>query len=251
MPNVVMFDFFGTLVDYDPSVHPPSVNAPAEYAARAGLELPLEATDLAWQRAWDDLEASAVASGREYSMLQVVCRYWHLLGRPETDPGADERLVKDYGDAWSSPVRPRDGALGCLEELSTDHRVLIVSNTHDPGLVQGLARKLGLLEWVADIVTSVDVGWRKPHPELFAAAVERGGVHAGHAVYVGDNWVADIEGAEAAGLAAIYVGGGVDGRIPTPLQEVPSVVRSSDGIPALSGGGGSCRQLRARHIVNE
>jgi len=72
----VFFDFFGTLVDYDSSVHP-TPNAPWEFARRAGSKISEGASNVCWQRAWDDLNADADRTGREFSMHQVARRYWH------------------------------------------------------------------------------------------------------------------------------------------------------------------------------
>ena len=43
----VFFDFFGTLVDYAPSVHP-DCNAPVAFARRAGSEISEEDSNAYW-----------------------------------------------------------------------------------------------------------------------------------------------------------------------------------------------------------
>ena len=44
----------------------------------------------------------------------------------------------------------------------------------------------------------------KPDPRIFAIALERLGCAAADAVMIGDSWPADIEGARAAGVRAIW-----------------------------------------------
>ena len=49
------------------------------------------------------------------------------------------------------------------------------------------------------------VGVEKPDPRIFHLALERAGVAAAEAVYVGDLYSVDVVGARAAGLSAILM----------------------------------------------
>jgi putative hydrolase of the HAD superfamily len=51
----------------------------------------------------------------------------------------------------------------------------------------------------------VDHGHRKPHPSIYAAAVESLGCAAGHAAFVGDTFAADFAGPTAAGMTAYLI----------------------------------------------
>src|SRR5690349_11177594 len=103
MARFVFFDFFGTLADYDPSVHP-RVNAPWAFAKRVGFDLTESDVNALWQQAWDRLDDAAGQSGREFSMHQVAREFWRLLGSPDTPPDALETLIAEYLDAWSADV---------------------------------------------------------------------------------------------------------------------------------------------------
>jgi len=52
MASDVFFDFFGTLADDDPSVHPAG-NAPLAFARRAGCAISAAESDARWQQSWD------------------------------------------------------------------------------------------------------------------------------------------------------------------------------------------------------
>ncbi|MEU2946482.1 HAD family hydrolase [Nocardiopsis alba] len=225
MASHVYFDFFGTLVDYDPSIHPADYNAPYEFALRAGLPLSSERTDALWSRAWTELDDRAWETGRECSMLEIATRYRELLGSPRVEAGEIDRLIAEYLEVWTSDVRAADGALDCLADLAEDHRLAIVSNTHHIPLVPDLAKAFGMTDHVRDIITSVEVGWRKPDPRIYTHVLERHGITAAGAVFVGDNWTADVEGPRRAGLAAFYVGAPAEGRVPVSLAELPTLVR--------------------------
>jgi putative hydrolase of the HAD superfamily len=223
--NHVFFDFFGTLVDYDPSTHP-TYNAPLAFARRAGSTISVTASDAQWQHAWDHLEATAVSTGREYSMHQVAHRYWRLIGAPTLAAGAIDNLIAEYLDTWTESVSPAPHALECVTDLASDHRLTIVSNTHDPALVQRLVRRFGLHTAIDLVVTSVSVGWRKPHPLIFETALRERGAAARDAVFIGDNWDADVDGPRRVGMSAIYVGPATALRPSVTLQEAVHIVRS-------------------------
>jgi HAD superfamily hydrolase (TIGR01509 family) len=63
----------------------------------------------------------------------------------------------------------------------------------------------GLLTAVDAVVFCTDVGWRKPHPSPFRRALDILGVQAKEAVFVGDDPVWDVEGANGAGVRPILL----------------------------------------------
>ena len=62
----------------------------------------------------------------------------------------------------------------------------------------------GLDRFVDELVVSGEVGVSKPDPLIFHTAMNRLGVSEDETVMVGDSWIADIEGARAAGIRAIW-----------------------------------------------
>ena len=81
-------------------------------------------------------------------------------------------------------------------------RHLLLSN-HVPELPQ-LVKELGLDEHFDAVYTSATLGFEKPHPLAFAA-VNSALPANGRAVMVGDSFVADYQGALAAGFDAMLV----------------------------------------------
>jgi putative hydrolase of the HAD superfamily len=226
--NHVLFDFFGTLVDYDPSTHP-AYNAPLAFARRAGSTISEAASDAHWQQAWDRLEAGAAGTGLEYSMDQVAHEYWRSIGAPSLAAGAVTNLIAEYLDAWSQNVSPAAHALECVTALASDHRLTIVSNTHHPALVPRLVRRFRLDTAIDRVISSVSVGWRKPHPIIFETALHELGAAAHDAVFVGDNWDADVVGPRSVGMSSIYIGPASARHPSVSLEEVPQLVRSLSG----------------------
>jgi HAD superfamily hydrolase (TIGR01549 family) len=82
-------------------------------------------------------------------------------------------------------------------------RLMLISNWH-AGL-RGFCRALGLDTYFDVIVSSFDAGCEKPDPRIFAIACARLGVPPGQVLHIGDSIVDDVEGARAAGLAALHL----------------------------------------------
>ena len=112
-------------------------------------------------------------------------------------------------------------------------RNVILSN-HVPELPR-LVADLGLGEHVDDVHTSGASGWEKPHPRAFALALQACGEPAERWM-VGDNPLADGEGAAAAGIPAIIVrDGAASGQATADARLAPDALAAAGiivGAPA-------------------
>ena len=138
------------------------------------------------------------------------------LGRILTDAlvtaGAGDRILNERAcleaynwHAASGVVTFPDvpDALSLLQNC--DIRVGIVTNAHQPMWMRDLELEhFGLLDYFPDCrLSAADAGYLKPHPNIFQQALACLDVNANEAVFVGDNPVADVAGAQGAGLRAV------------------------------------------------
>jgi putative hydrolase of the HAD superfamily len=87
-------------------------------------------------------------------------------------------------------------------------RTAIVSNTPWGSSAKQWAAEVerhGLATLVDEIVFCVDVGWRKPAPQIFQRALSLLGVEARDALFVGDDPRWDVAGAEQSGLCPVLL----------------------------------------------
>ncbi|MCU4337957.1 HAD family hydrolase [Acinetobacter dispersus] len=63
---------------------------------------------------------------------------------------------------------------------------------------------LGITEYFSSIIVSEAVGLRKPDPAIFLLSCQQLGVHPQDCIFVGDNELADIQGAQAVGMKTIF-----------------------------------------------
>ena len=97
-----------------------------------------------------------------------------------------------------------DGAFELLEYLADKGYTLhILSN----GFEEVTYRKCelsGIKNYFATITSADELNIRKPHPEIYAHALQKAGAAAGESVMIGDDWVADVEGGKAFGLKVVF-----------------------------------------------
>jgi len=159
---------------------------------------------------WTSEEAT---SGVWVGMYSLLCRRLGIERR------AEELAMAVY-DAFGSAERWRawDDVRPAFERLrDRGVRVGVISNWDRrlPGLLDGL----GLTDIVEVVVSSADVGLRKPDPRIFGLACQRLGVEAARSAHVGDHLYADVLGARTAGLAPVLIDRRGDAQAPdaTPV----------------------------------
>jgi putative hydrolase of the HAD superfamily len=125
--------------------------------------------------------------------------------------------------------------------------------------LHGIVSELGLDAYVDFVLPSGSVGLAKPDPAFFAVALERAGVAPDEALMVGDSYRADILGARAAGMDAVWLDRteGInitpddeerptDVRVITSLAEVPDIVLGRESLPRREGNVHAGAEPRAR-----
>lgn len=118
----------------------------------------------------------------------------------ELAPAIYQRMATEYKPQdWVPP----DVATTLRSLSEAGMRLAVVSNRNQP-CQEELAR-LGLLDYLEFSLTSGEVNSWKPDPAIFAHALQRLDLQPPQAVYVGDNYYADVVGADRAGLQPILV----------------------------------------------
>jgi putative hydrolase of the HAD superfamily len=89
-------------------------------------------------------------------------------------------------------------------------KLAIVSNTFFPHFaIDEVLEREGLLEFFPVRIYSSDVGYMKPHPGIFRAALSGLGVSADQAMHVGDLVHKDVKGAVRSGIKSVLFRKGV------------------------------------------
>jgi putative hydrolase of the HAD superfamily len=208
--SAILFDFFGTLASYSPSRVDQGYPRSYQFLREHGSALSYGDFLAALDACFAPFDARSDIDDREFSMGDVASAFLEQASI-DGDAAEFERL---YLAEWSAGVLVPAGLKPLLIELRQDRRLAVVSNTHSPAMVPELLIRAGIADLFDAVVLSVDVGWRKPHPAVYATALEALGITAGAAIFVGDSYVADFAGPGAAGITAFLVDPGKTADVP-------------------------------------
>ena len=203
-PSVVLFDFFGTLVTYEPDRTRLTYLASHRLASELGYRHDHDRFVIEWDAASSRLEEASAGSHVEYSMTDAARAFAAHCGL-ELDAESIADLGSCFVREWQDHVVPVPGAAEMVRRLSTDRRVGIVSNTHDPRMVPVLVASMGLAESMSVVMLSVDHGLRKPHPSIYTTTLALLGVSPAEVVFVGDSYVPDYAAPRALGMRALLI----------------------------------------------
>jgi len=132
--------------------------------------------------------------------------FWHALGRDEplSDPDVDEAFA-DYLAAYTRAWRPHSDALPTLRRAHRDGLAVAVLTNGDQRQQEAKLRATGLIDLCGPVFASSTLGAAKPSEAAYGAVSDALGLPAGELLMVGDNPVADVEGALAAGWSAVHL----------------------------------------------
>jgi putative hydrolase of the HAD superfamily len=207
----VLFDYGETLVEF---VRPEAALAAADQqivsllaaAGHTGLTAAALRTTVLDRVEREVADHQRRGDLREISVVDASRAAYAEAGLQIDETLLDEVLRVEQ-EAWWQGARLDPAALPLLDGLRQDGlRVGLCSNA--PYRVPSLHAQLAYVGVDAhlDAVTfSAEVGWRKPSPRIFAAALQALGTDAAGTVMVGDSETHDIAGAHDAGMRAVLV----------------------------------------------
>ncbi len=199
MTRAVTFDLWGTLI-LNPEGYEHRVQAVREellYKALKG-KVSRETIAEASAKAWSDVLSlrSTLRDVPVSHQLSILKKYLKV----------DTDLEGPYTEAvlYEMPVL-NPYAREVLTHLQT--KIGLISNTgRTPGVVlRTVMSRLGILEEFSALLFSDEVGYLKPHPEIFKKASQTLRVPLSEIMHVGDDEKTDIEGAKNAGMQALFV----------------------------------------------
>lgn len=198
--STILLDFFGTLVGYSASRSEQGYPRTDALLRAGGWTGTYEGRLAQWEATFAEFDAHSRCELSEFSMTEV----------------------------WSAGVVDIEGLRATLEALAGECPLGVVSNTHDAGLVHGHLARLGAADFFDDVVLSIEVGYRKPHPVLHQAALQRLDAEPTQTLFVGGALDADYEGPRHAGMHAMLTTD-TDGVVPN-ADRLETVLQLPDAL---------------------
>jgi putative hydrolase of the HAD superfamily len=206
--EAVLLDFYGTLAE---ATHWVSIDS---VLAEHGYELPRDALSRWWNEGVDGIEHLEHSQSRDHYVAWQQERLLGMLAETDVHPGEYEVILEKLRSGASQRVlEPYPEVADVLSELRPRGLRLAVCSNWDWDLAEAVD-DVGLTDFFDVEVSSAWAGARKPHPRIFRYTLEKVGVAAADALFVGDTWGPDVEGPRAAGMTPAYLAR--DGHWPDP-----------------------------------
>jgi len=193
MTRAILFDLYDTLVYVDREAHVSKVATCAKLAGTSAEE---------FDRAWFGISPNSIL-GRFGSIEERVLAVLRELGRDENDvdfgsiADAERTFLQEHVHLFPDA---RDSLLA-LRRM----RLKLSVVTNASASVALIIDRCRLGELVDSIVISSEIKVVKPNPEIYLHALERIGIRACDAWYVGDGNDQELDGAKAVGMHTILV----------------------------------------------
>jgi len=208
--QAIAFDVNGTLVEILTNEHRDQIfRAAGHFLTYQGIDLRrVQVRDLYFRYLKDQQDASA----ERYPEFDAVDIWRRIIDDHETEftrdlPAAKrEQLPLFLAELFRGISRRRlrlyPHVRDVLDALRVRFPMALVTDAQS-AYARGELHRVGLLEYFDPIVVSGDYGYRKPDSRLFQIALDRMGVAAEHAIYVGNDMHRDIYGAREVGMKTV------------------------------------------------
>jgi phosphoglycolate phosphatase len=208
-PRAILFDWDGTLLDSAET----SYRCYRRLFAPYGIDFTRDVFARTYAPDWY----------RTYEGIGLSREYW---------AEADARWLEIYAEETGETCGLVPGAREALARIGAAGVLAALVTSGSRVRIEGEIAKFGLAATFAAVVCGEDALHKKPHPEALLKALDRLGIAAADAVYVGDS-PEDIQMARAAGVRAV----GVVGAFPNAaaLRESGPDVLARDLAEAADG----------------
>ncbi len=142
---------------------------------------------------------------RENNLPQISLDLVRELYGVEPPRPALNAILRTRFQAFVDAVAAPDYLPDLLETLHQRYRLGLLSNYPDGHAIRASLQKTGLDRYLETVVVSGDVGHVKPHPLPFRVLLSEMMLTPDEVLFVGDNWLADVQGARRAGLTVVHL----------------------------------------------
>lgn len=206
--KAVLFDMFDTLVmiNRNHEYYNPAVVRMHQYLVSQRITLPFEKFNAAYIEARDALYAKAEANLEEPHFNVRISNALKMLGYNfNVSSPIVQGATSSFCEVFMNYVKIDEHASAVLKNLHFKYRLGVISNFAIPECVHTILKNNGLDGFLDLVIISGAVNKRKPSPKIFEDALKFLNISAAEAAFVGDTMDADVAGAKAVGMKAIYL----------------------------------------------
>ena len=195
-PCAISIDFGQTLASLDPSLL-------ARRLRGRGLDVKEAAIENSLPKAWAVYDEIVRSGAAGHPWRELMGSLLEGAGVPEVYRGPTVEWLwseQPRKNLWRKPVPGMFRICVDLERARIPFGVL----SNSEGQLAQLVDEMGWSDVIRVVVDSGRVGIEKPDPRIFRFIAERLGVDTEEMIHIGDSFGADVAGALAAGMRAIW-----------------------------------------------
>lgn len=205
-PRALLLDLDDTILVYGPIADSVWDEVTTHFAPPLGVDAGalLAAARAAASSYWSDPERSRLGRLDLRGARRAIClRALRELGVPQPERAA--AMADAFHDEREARVGPIPGAVEALEHFRARGLPLVLVTNGGSELQRRKIERFGLAGFFEAILIEGELGFGKPDLRVFRLALAAAGVAPEQAWMVGDNLLADIQGAQVAGLHTCWV----------------------------------------------
>lgn len=205
MKKAIIFDLDNTLYDYD------KVNKLAKEASYIEFNKYIKISKKKFEQLYNlsraeiHRELSGTASAHNRSLyFQRLIEKTHLTIKPKL-------ILKLYNTYWNTLLKNitlRQGVLETLKKIKERKLKIAIVSDLTTNIQLRKLEKLNISKYIDVLVTSEEAGSEKPHAIMFLLTLNKLNITPQEGIMIGDNTIADIEGANFVGLDTILLNKG-------------------------------------------
>lgn len=205
MISDILFDFFGSLVGYNPSMVEMKEQKAFEFLLSNGYRLNYEQFLEDFDKVFVELEDYSKSTLEEFHMYEVGKKFFKKVFDIEVNNNLLREFIKLYIDDWNSGIVYFPETKNLLDYLNKKYRLSIISNTHYPQLIHNNLEKIKIDEYFYRVFTSVEIGFKKPSPKIFKFALNELKIKSQECIFVGDGYETDYLGATGVNIKCYLI----------------------------------------------
>jgi HAD superfamily hydrolase (TIGR01509 family) len=206
--DAVFFDLFGTLLLLEDveAYYEPCLRKMHRFLVKKGINVSYDDFRHAYFDIRDRFYSESRESLEEPHFNVRVAQTLEKLGcNFKVSDTAVAGATMSFADEFIRHVQLDKDAVYVLQKLHQKYKLGLVSNFGIPECGRKLLKMFGLKRYFDFIVISAEVNQRKPSPKIFKNALQRLGVDASRAVFVGDMVDLDVIGPQSVGMKTVLI----------------------------------------------
>lgn len=237
--RAVFFDFQDTLARFKDGAWNSAYGLYVEATREHGVQIDPASVVLPTDEAWADFQTpdgpahpEGSRNAEAFQQVRIAVHRRRLAKAGVTGDLADAigRRIDEL-EARSERYELFPDVLPALDALGRAGVQCVVVSNHIWRLHE-IVRDLGVGAKFEGVINSAHVGYRKPHPQIYSAALRLTGIPSEETVMVGDSYSHDVRGAERLGIHGVLLDREANAAPPPSSDGQPTrVIRTLTEVP--------------------